>query len=264
MQPYYQDDLTTLYCADNRDIAFPDVDVTITDPPYAEETHTGARKHAREGSADPSGKRRLIGNAETLLDFEHIDIVELRATFDRIGTATRRWTISFMDWRHIYQFDRDPPADLRFVRFGVWVKPNGSPQFTGDRPSTGWEGIAIMHRTGARMQWNGGGHHAVYTCNIAHQDKRIADNPTAKPIPLIAELMKLYSNPGETVFDPYAGNGTTLAVARLLGRRAIGIEQNGAQCAAFVEWLHQPFTLRRKKALLGEAETLFDLADFAA
>lgn len=259
MKPYYQDEQITLYCADNRDIAFPDVDVTITDPPYAEETHTGARTHAREGAADANGKRRLVGDAEMLVDFEHISIDDLRTTFNRIGVVTRRWTISFMDWRHIYHFEREPPTYLRFVRFGVWVKPNGAPQFTGDRPSTGWEGIAIMHREGGRMQWNGGGHHAVYTCNIAHQDHRIADNPTAKPIPLIADLIKLYSNPGETIFDPFAGNGTTLAVARLLGRRAVGIERDKDQCAAFVDWVARPVTQRRKRTLLGETPTLFDL-----
>ena len=253
IEPYYQDNLTTLFCADNRDIDFPDVDVTITDPPYAEETHAGARTNPVDGH-----------EGRPLIAFNHISIEELRAAFDRIGRSTRRWVVSFMDWRHIYQFEREPPTDLRFVRFGVWVKPNGAPQFTGDRPATGWEGLAIMHRAGVRMRWNGGGHHAVYTCNIAHPDYRIADNPTAKPIPLIADLMRLYSNPGETVFDPYAGNGTTLAVARLLGRKAIGIERNESQCAALVDWLARPVTRRRQRALLGEETDMFDLIGEAA
>jgi hypothetical protein len=258
MEPYYQDTLTTLYCADNRDIVFPNVDVTITDPPYAEETHRGARTNPVRGH-DGASQWATGGNeGRPLIAFDHIGSENLRTAFDRIGRSTRRWVISFMDWRHIYQFEREPPTDLRFVRFGIWVKPNGAPQFTGDRPSTGWEGIAIMHRAGGRMAWNGGGHHAVYTCNIAHQDHRIADNPTAKPMPLIADLIKLYSNPGETIFDPFAGNGTTLAVARLLNRRAIGIEQNEAQCAALVEWLARPVTQRRKRVLLNDAPTLFD------
>lgn len=254
MKPYFQDDLTTLYCADNRDIAFPDVDVTITDPPYAEETHAGARTNPAHFT-DPDGDH----DCPILVDFNHISIEDLRAAFDRIGRSTRRWVVSFMDWRHIYHFEREPPDQLRFVRFGIWVKPNGAPQFTGDRPATGWEGLAIMHREGGRMQWNGGGHCAVYTCNIAHRDYRISDNPTAKPIPLIADLMKLYSNPGETIFDPFAGNGTTLAVARLLGRRAVGIERNEDQCAALVEWLARPVTQRRKRIIFGDTPTLFDL-----
>lgn len=257
--PYYDKAGITLYCADNRDVEFPAADVTITDPPYAEETHAGARTQTKEGTPrEIGGKRRLIGDAETLIDFDHISIDELRSTFDRISAATQRWVVSFMDWRHIYQFEQQPPIGLRFVRFGIWTKPNGAPQFTGDRPGTGWEGMAIMHREGGRMRWNGGGHHAVYECNIAHQNYRLSDNPTAKPIPLIAQLMKHYSDIGDLIFDPFAGNGTTLAVAKLLGRRAVGIERNEAQCEALAKWLDRPVATRTTRALLDEPSTMFD------
>ena len=261
MKPYYDRDGITLYCCDNRDIDFPAADVTITDPPYAEETHAGARREARVSEG-----RWLTGGNEPqqLIDFDHISIEDLRSTFDRIGAATRRWVVSFMDWHHIYQLEQAPPIGVRFVRFGVWIKPNGAPQFTGDRPGTGWEGLAIMHKEGGRMRWNGGGHHAVYACNIAHRNYKIADNPTAKPIPLIAQLMKHYSDVGDLILDPFAGNGTTLAVAKLLGRRAVGIERNEAQCQALAKWLDEPVTTRSARALLDEPSTMFDFESEAA
>jgi DNA modification methylase len=37
--------------------------------------------------------------------------------------------------------------------------------------------------------------------------------------------------PGGTVLDPFAGSGTTLAVAQSLGRKAIGIEVSPESCA---------------------------------
>jgi site-specific DNA-methyltransferase (adenine-specific) len=57
------------------------------------------------------------------------------------------------EWRHASKFEE---AGLPLVRLGVWIKPNGAPQFTGDRPGTGWEAVAILHRSG-KKKWNGGG-----------------------------------------------------------------------------------------------------------
>jgi len=51
-------------------------------------------------------------------------------------------------------------------------------------------------------------------------------HPHQKPSPLIERLMLIYSNPGDIVFDPYAGSGTTLAAADKLGRTGIGCEIN--------------------------------------
>lgn len=51
------------------------------------------------------------------------------------------------------------------------------------------------------------------------------DHPTQKPEKLVAKLMLASSRPGDVVFDPFLGSGTTTAVACKLGRSAIGIER---------------------------------------
>ncbi len=50
------------------------------------------------------------------------------------------------------------------------------------------------------------------------------DHPTQKPEKLIAKLVLASSNPGDVVFDPFLGSGTTAVVATKLGRRALGVE----------------------------------------
>ncbi len=50
------------------------------------------------------------------------------------------------------------------------------------------------------------------------------DHPTQKPEKLIAKLVLASSNPGDVVFDPFLGSGTSSVVARKLGRRYVGIE----------------------------------------
>jgi site-specific DNA-methyltransferase (adenine-specific) len=50
------------------------------------------------------------------------------------------------------------------------------------------------------------------------------DHPAQKSEKLIARLVLASSNPGDTVFDPFLGSGTSSVVARKLGRRYCGIE----------------------------------------
>ncbi len=113
------------------------------------------------------------------------------------------------------------------------MKPNGAPQFTGDRPATGWEGIGMFH-THEKMRWNGGGRHGVFTYN-----KINGSHPTEKPLSLVMELVELFSNPNDVILDPFMGSGTTLLAAKLLGRRAIGIELDEKYCEVAANRLRQ-------------------------
>lgn len=56
------------------------------------------------------------------------------------------------------------------------------------------------------------------------------DHPTQKPEKLIAKMILASSNPGDVVFDPFLGSGTTSVVAKKLGRRYVGIEQEKLYC----------------------------------
>ena len=44
------------------------------------------------------------------------------------------------------------------------------------------------------------------------------------PEQLLGRIIRASSNPGDTVFDPFVGSGTTLAVAKKLGREYLGTE----------------------------------------
>jgi site-specific DNA-methyltransferase (adenine-specific) len=46
------------------------------------------------------------------------------------------------------------------------------------------------------------------------------------PEQLLERVVRACTNPGDLVLDPFAGSGTTLAVAKRLGRRFLGIEKN--------------------------------------
>jgi site-specific DNA-methyltransferase (adenine-specific) len=56
------------------------------------------------------------------------------------------------------------------------------------------------------------------------------DHPTQKSEKLMAKLILASSNPGDVVFDPFLGSGTTSVVAKKLGRSYLGIDRNEEYC----------------------------------
>jgi site-specific DNA-methyltransferase (adenine-specific) len=57
------------------------------------------------------------------------------------------------------------------------------------------------------------------------------DHPTQKPEKLLAKILLASTNPGDLVFDPFLGSGTTSVVAKKLGRRYCGIEMDALYCS---------------------------------
>lgn len=193
----------TLHLADCRDV-LPKVgriDVVITDPPYGRTTHAGAR------SAKSLTRSQI--------DFRPISAAELVETCQTLCSIAERWVVMTCEWQHAAALEA---ADVPLVRLGVWVKPNAAPQFSGDRPGMGWEAVAILHRKG-RKRWNGGGHHAVWHCPVER-----GGHPTQKPERLVTDWLQKFSNPGETILDPFMGSGTTGVAAVRHGRRFVGVE----------------------------------------
>ena len=223
-KPYFQDEHTTLYHADCMAVLpyLGPADAVLTDPPYDEETHAGARSR-RDLNVSP-------------VTFDHVSPAAISAVFERCAELGVRWVVATMSWRHVAHLAKEPPAEMRFVRFGVWIKPNGAPQFSGDRPGMGWEAVGIFHRLNGRMEWNGGGRSSVFTHGQSHNSGLPA---VSKPLPLMHELCSLFSNPADVIVDPFAGAGTTLVAAKNLGRKAIGIEKDEAMCALAVQRLAQ-------------------------
>jgi DNA modification methylase len=51
-------------------------------------------------------------------------------------------------------------------------------------------------------------------------------HPFEKPLSLMERLVRIYSDPGDTVFDPFMGSGSTIKACINLGRHAIGCERD--------------------------------------
>ena len=131
--------------------------------------------------------------------------------------AMRNWKNGMEDiWfavadKENYHFDVDAVKQRRRVL--APYKANGMPKdweqtengnFRNTFPSNFWDDISIPY-------WS-------MKENTVH--------PTQKPEKLIAKLILASSAPGDLVFDPFVGSGTTSVVAKKLGRHYLGIERD--------------------------------------
>ena len=64
----------------------------------------------------------------------------------------------------------------------------------------------------------------VHYC--ASVPERLRAHPTEKPVALLENLIRTYSNPGDVVLDPFAGSGSTGIAAYDAGRRSLLIERD--------------------------------------
>jgi len=183
------------------------VDHIITDPPYSDRVHKGAR-------GGNEAKKTLHQNNSLIAFkcFTEDDFINFCTEGLRI---TKRWMILTCDSLHAAQAEKE---GLPVIRVGAWIKPNSAPQFTGDRPGVGWETVLILHPEG-KKKWNDGGHHAVWIYNIVH-----GQHPTKKPPALIKKWIEQFTDLGETIFDPFMGEGTVGECALQMGRNFKGVE----------------------------------------
>jgi site-specific DNA-methyltransferase (adenine-specific) len=65
------------------------------------------------------------------------------------------------------------------------------------------------------------------------------DHPAPFPLDIPARLIRMFSFPGDTVLEPFAGTGTTLLAAKILGRRAVGVEVDERYCEHAAKRLSQ-------------------------
>lgn len=226
MSLYYADDYVTLYHGDSREVMAgmddASVKAVLTDPPYTERTHAKAKTN------------RTVGDSKAV-EFASFTDADLDEAIAECGRITQSWLVATLDYRHAVRMELQTPANLRVMRIGVWVKTNPMPQITGDRPGQGWEAIAYMHRGDVKPAWNGGGKHGNYILPTAQGE----GHPTSKPLPMVSEWVRHFTNYGDTILDPFAGSGTTLRAAVDNGRKAIGVELDEAYCEIIAKRLSQ-------------------------
>lgn len=208
----------TLYLGDCLEVmkGLGPVDHVIGDPPYEARLHA-----AKSHKAD----LRIDGGPSLMpIDFDCID--PIRDEFVEVAAGMcGGWFIVFCTPEGVARWaDAINPSPMKYKRACVWVKPDSTPQLNGQCPGMGAENFIVAWAGKGHSRWNAGGKRGVYT-HLVNNPERTGKHPTEKPRRLMSEIIADFTNPGETILDPFMGSGTTGVAAVMAGRRFIGIEQ---------------------------------------
>lgn len=210
-EPFYQDDFVTLYHGDMREFdQWLDADVLVTDPPYGMRYVSNSSK---EGPTDP-----VIGDQDTTIR---------DAALAMWGPV--RPALVFGTWRA-----HRPPETRQLI---VWHKGNTPGMGDLNLPwGPSHEEIYVLGGRGPG-HWTGKrGPSVIRSTQAEGTAPKDHDHPTPKPVFLMQTLL---SKTLGTVADPFAGSGATLVAAKLMKRRAIGVELDHGYCETIVKRLER-------------------------
>ncbi|MBO6031762.1 MAG: hypothetical protein J6Q22_09835 [Prevotella sp.] len=225
----------SLYCGDCLDVMkqIPNssVDMIIADPPY-NISQVGASLNRSEFKNKKMARRKSV-----TLDY---------GDWDRMGRHefigfTRKWFYSCADklkdgGAFISFFSKQDISllawigeeiGIRYRTFFTWVKSNPMPSiyrknylsatetvFVGSKGDKGWT-FNFTRQEEMHNVWVGPNKSIYGETN----------HPNEKPIDLLKMFIRVHTNVGETVLDPFMGSGSTGVAALFLQRRFIGIEK---------------------------------------
>jgi len=162
---------------------------------------------------------------------------EVKVRLDALGLTMRNWIVWHYTFgvncskkfnrshAHIFYHVADPkrftfnPDGVRVpsARQTTYADRRANP--VGKLPDDTW--VLRPQETDAHFRPEGDTWYASRVCGTF---KERTPHPCQMPEAVLERIILVASNPGDAVLDPFAGSGTTLAVAKRLGRRYLGIE----------------------------------------
>ena len=174
------------------------VDAVITDPPYGIGIKANYAERGRGALAECNNFKQIIG-----------DNIPFNPS-------------PFLSYPTVVMFGSDHYYEkLSGGSWHVWDKLDGlvSDREVGFNDNSDCEFIWCNQLGATRLfrhRWMGA------MKKSEQQERRI--HPTQKPVSLMMQIIKYFTNPTDTIFDPFMGSGTTGVAAIQLGRNFIGCE----------------------------------------
>ncbi|HET8846722.1 MAG TPA: DNA methyltransferase [Ktedonobacteraceae bacterium] len=209
------------------------IDLILTDPPY---------NIARENEFILEGRSNISQNFGSWDSYAEVEFLMCFETWARSWARILRLQGSgyvFTSDRYISHLRGAlESAGLSVKSTITWHKTNPGTQVVQTNFKSSVEYLLFFVKGedgGHTFHWQGESEmHNFIESAICGGNERLVDSkgktlhPTQKPEKVIRHFLEISSNRGDTVFDGFAGTGTMGKVAKDLGRKFIGVEQDPA------------------------------------
>lgn len=203
-----------------KDIPDNSIDLILCDPPYNLANYsTGNMKF---------DWRSDINNDVAEWDEKPLDPFDLVNEFKRIISPKGNIFI-FCSYNLIGKFHEAFDPEFDTFQFMVWHKTNPVPNIRKSSFLNSCELIVCLWNKGHTWNFTKQNEmHNFIESPICMGSERLKNpkHPTQKPIKVLKHIIKIASNPGDTVLDMFMGVGSTGVAAKMLKRKFIGIETN--------------------------------------
>jgi site-specific DNA-methyltransferase (adenine-specific) len=221
------------------------VDLAFADPPF----NIGYEYdvyHDRRGKADylawadrwlAAVRRVLSPTGSLFVAIGDEFAAEHKVRLDALGLTLRNWIVWHYTFgvsctkkfnrshAHIFYYVADPkrftfnadPVRVPSARQTTYADRRANP--VGKLPDDTW--VLRPQESDAHFRPDSDTWSVSRVCGTF---KERTGHPCQMPEAVLDRIIRVASNPGDLVLDPFAGSGTTLAVAKKLGRRYLGIE----------------------------------------
>lgn len=219
-EPYFEADGVVLYHGDCREVTeWLAADVLVTDPPYGRAWRRSGMP-SRRGVPREGGGQGITGDEDTTVR----DAVLRLWGEGRTGVVFGDLMLGPpVGTKQVLVYRKPPDAGV-YGAMGGFRRDVEAVYLLGPWP----------HRLGGRS--------SVLTTASPIQGGTAGcagrnGHPHCKPLDVMAELIGVC--PAGVVADPFAGSGSTLVAARLLGRKAVGVEVEERYCEQAARRLSQ-------------------------
>ncbi len=218
---YPDDFINKIICGDclkiMKDIPDNSIDLIITDPPYqyiSEKPNRGGFMANKKHLDNINSSFGMSFDPRSFL----IEAQRILKKFNLYVFTNKTLLLDYLSFARENNYSYD---------LIIWFKPNPVPINKGHYLIDKEYAVYIYEKEryfNSNLGYEN--YFTIFQQCIGGDNKKEFNHPTIKPLQLISRFVKISSDIGHIVLDPFLGSGTTAIACKMLNRHYIGIEIN--------------------------------------